>query len=410
MRTARASTIRGATSACVAVGIGLILTMPAEGTTYLIDKNGGGDFLNFATAIAASADGDTFLVAAGGYSGNNNKNLDFEGRNLTFISRDGVRAAWLSAGGSYSGMQILRLHSGEDSRTVIDGIMFQGGRSDSVGGAIYLNGASPTFVDCEFRFSEAPSGGAIYCANASPSFVDCKILDSMATDGDGGGIYCVNSSPSFLRCRFFDHYAHGSGGGGCFVSSTPLFEACAVSENEVSEDGGGFAFLDCPAGSVIDLCTFRQNYARRGAGLWLGGNSFVDVTDCTMNTCSAYLQGSNVFCESGSSPSFERTILSFGLHGEAVYCEDGSDPSFHHCLIYGNAAGDSLCANRAENLFEDPLYCDFYAVDYSVCSNSPCLPENNEWGVLIGDRPEGCDSCNTPVESTSWGAIKALFR
>ena len=61
-------------------------------------------------------------------------------------------------------------------------------------------------------------------------------------------------------------------------------------------------------------------------------------------------------------------------------------------------------------LYEDPLFCDIASNDYSLCTNSPCLPEGNPWGVTIGAHGEGCPSCNTPVESTSWGAIKALYR
>lgn len=412
MRIKRTTRTRQVTAAaiCAVVAIGLSSPVPAGATTYLVDKEGGGDFLNISAAIAAAADGDTLLVAAGSYSGEDNWYLDFQGKNLVLISRGGPNAAKLYGGGSLPpNGQLFYLHSGEDGRAIIDGFLIYWGKSDSLGGLVYLNGASPTFVNCEFRDGEASLGGSIYCANAAPVFIDCKIRRSEATL-DGGGVYCANSSPHFLRCDFFEHYAGRSGGAGYFVSSTPLIEECAISLNDATEDGGGFVLLDCPSGSVIDLCTFRQNYSRRGAGLWFGGAAAVGVAGCMMVDGNAYLQGSNVFCGTESSPAFETSILSFGLHGEAIYCETGADPSFLHCLVYGNAAGDSLCGNRSENLFDDPLFCDFYALDYSVCSNSPCLPENNEWGILIGDRIMGCDACNTAVEPMSWGAIKALFR
>jgi hypothetical protein len=39
-----------------------------------------------------------------------------------------------------------------------------------------------------------------------------------------------------------------------------------------------------------------------------------------------------------------------------------------------------------------------------------CLPGLNPWGELVGAYDAGCPPCDTPVESTSWGSVKALFR
>lgn len=38
---------------------------------------------------------------------------------------------------------------------------------------------------------------------------------------------------------------------------------------------------------------------------------------------------------------------------------------------------------------------------------SPCAPDNNPACGLVGALGVGCD---TPVEWTSWGSIKAMFR
>ena len=85
-------------------------------------------------------------------------------------------------------------------------------------------------------------------------------------------------------------------------------------------------------------------------------------------------------------------------------------PTTYHSLSYGNAGGDSLCGNHHDNLFTDPLWCNVYNDDFEVCENSPCLPENNPWGVQIGPLGQGCGECLTPVEVNSWGTIKAMFR
>jgi hypothetical protein len=71
-----------------------------------------------------------------------------------------------------------------------------------------------------------------------------------------------------------------------------------------------------------------------------------------------------------------------------------------------------------ENVFDDPLFCDPLPCDgyfpstegdYSLQSNSPCLPENSPCGSRIGALGEGCSPPDA-VEPTTWGGIKALYR
>ena len=52
----------------------------------------------------------------------------------------------------------------------------------------------------------------------------------------------------------------------------------------------------------------------------------------------------------------------------------------------------------------------FWDGDLTLCGNSPCLPANNPWGVLIGAHDWSCGICASPVERVSWGQIKALYR
>jgi hypothetical protein len=70
---------------------------------------------------------------------------------------------------------------------------------------------------------------------------------------------------------------------------------------------------------------------------------------------------------------------------------------------------DSLPGTHHDNLFVDPLFCGMAYYDFSHCANSVCLG-NNDWGESIGGLGQGCDACGSPVEPTSWGAIKAMYR
>ncbi|HYW68454.1 MAG TPA: hypothetical protein VE960_02530, partial [bacterium] len=77
---------------------------------------------------------------------------------------------------------------------------------------------------------------------------------------------------------------------------------------------------------------------------------------------------------------------------------------------FGNAAGDSLECQHFDNIFEDPLFCDDTVGDYSLCGDSPAYDENNQWLASIGAYGWGCEPCGSPVEASTWGRVKALYR
>ncbi|MCK4409328.1 MAG: hypothetical protein KAW67_04545, partial [Candidatus Eisenbacteria sp.] len=88
-----------------------------------------------------------------------------------------------------------------------------------------------------------------------------------------------------------------------------------------------------------------------------------------------------------------------------------------HCCVFGNAGGDDLPGSPHDNLFVDPLVCDLYGLysddgNLSLCSNSPCLASSasNPWSLQIGSKAQGCPDCDSPVQGSSWGSIKALFK
>ena len=99
-------------------------------------------------------------------------------------------------------------------------------------------------------------------------------------------------------------------------------------------------------------------------------------------------------------------ILSYGAGGYVV----SGDVEVTHCCVLEPEPGSGLCGELYENICADPLFCPSRVRDFSLCSNSPCLPSNNEWGELVGAVGVGCGPCNTAVLETSWGSIKAMFR
>jgi len=100
-------------------------------------------------------------------------------------------------------------------------------------------------------------------------------------------------------------------------------------------------------------------------------------------------------------------ILSFSTAGEAMFCTGASEPTVGYCDIFGNAGGDSLCGNDAGgNISQDPLFCDIWKDDFSLCANSPCLVPAAPDGQ-IGRFGSGCESCGATGVDGPGGANTA---
>jgi len=111
------------------------------------------------------------------------------------------------------------------------------------------------------------------------------------------------------------------------------------------------------------------------------------------------------------------TIVAFSTAGKGVACDGVSGPVLTCCDVYGNAGGDWLGCIGSQygingNFSADPLFCGADLGDFTLRSDSPCLPgqhpDSYDCG-LIGAFSEGCAG-PTAVEHTSWSAVKALFR
>jgi len=150
-------------------------------------------------------------------------------------------------------------------------------------------------------------------------------------------------------------------------------------------------------------------------------DSFPTLTGCTFSGNEATHQGGMLYCWD-STPVFTNCIIAFNQAGEfVVQCYDeegtpeGSTPLLVCCNLYGNANGDwvGCIADQGGvdgNFSEEPLFCGMNNDDFTLCANSPCLPDGNDCNTLVGAHGEGCSDCFSPVEMSSWGAIKAMYR
>ena len=109
---------------------------------------------------------------------------------------------------------------------------------------------------------------------------------------------------------------------------------------------------------------------------------------------------------------FSRNVVTGGNIGVVLSFVDIGGLSAFMCNdVWGNEtdwAGGPNLAGQFGNFSLPPLYCDPGGNDFSVSQNSPCLPENNACGALVGAFGQGCGV--TSVEPMSWARAKAMFR
>jgi len=313
--------------------------------------------------IDSASVGDTVLVAAGTYTGEGNKNLDFGGTDLVLLSAAGPDLTIIDCEESGRGFFLIR---GETGAAVVEGFTVTNG---------YVLGG----------WTES-CGGGMFCYDSSPTVRRC-IFSSNSTTEDGGGMYCFSASPNVSSCTFSGNSASiGGGGMSCFESSFPTVSNCTFSQNSSTAGWGGGMLCWMSSSPTVSNCTFLANSAYGGSG---------------------------VYCYDSAYPLIENTIIAFSPAGEAIRCESGAVATLNCCDVYGNAGGDWVDCIADQlgingNISGDPLFCDSTGDGCYLECSSPCAPAQQPGCGLIGAWPVDCGASRT--ESTTWGSIKSVYR
>jgi hypothetical protein len=98
-------------------------------------------------------------------------------------------------------------HSGEDSNSVVDGLVITNGYA-SAGGGIRCYNSSPMIRNCILTRNSANTykGGAISCENSKPTITHCTITGNFSYYA---GIKCHNCSATISNCTIVDNFGYG---------------------------------------------------------------------------------------------------------------------------------------------------------------------------------------------------------
>jgi len=365
-----------------------------------------GDFLTIQGAIDAASNGDTIIVVDGTYTGEGNKNLDFNGKAITVQSENGPESTIIDCENSGRGFYF---HSGEGNDSVVSGFTITNG-FEVIGGGMYITNSSPTVNNCIFSGNSATQsppfgmgGGMIILGASSPLVTNCSFSGN---DGDvyGGGIYNASSSPLTIEnCSFSNNTAH-QGGGMYNDSSSPVVSNCTFSGNSATQYAGygiGGGMYNVYASPMVSNCTFINNQAYyRGGGMANQNSSSPIVTNCifsgnsTTDHSPSSSGGGGMFNGGSSSATITNSIFfqNATLYGSGLRF-DSSSATINNCSFSENngtttiyIVDNSAVTITNSIMWGDIIQASFSELDGTMGGGSYSVSYSDIWGGYAGTR------------------------
>ena len=156
--------------------------------------------------------------------------------------------------------------------------------------------------------------------------------DGVSPDYRGGGIYTrANSNLEMTNCTFSENSA--STGGGMFNDGSSTIINCTFTGNSAGSYGGGMYNF---GSTTMSNCIFNGNSSEYdGGGIY--NKESLALTDCTFSGNSTYSSGGGIFFESGSA-TLTNCTFSENLAGYGGGILIMGSPTLTKCTFSGNSA------------------------------------------------------------------------
>ena len=215
-------------------------------STWYIDGANGDDnnkgltpetaFATIQKGIDMARNGDTVIVLDGIYTGDGNRDLDFDGKAIMVRSKNGPGNCIIDCDGTEADFHRgFYFHNEEDVNSIVDGFTITNGVHTTGGGILCTLEASPTIRNNIIKGNRIPydwdGGGGIACRRgASPLIIKNIIQDNHCEPGSGGGgIHCYNAGSPRIIHNIVSGNSSSYGGG----IEVAIFSDTAVIENNV---------------------------------------------------------------------------------------------------------------------------------------------------------------------------------
>ncbi|MBK8233739.1 MAG: right-handed parallel beta-helix repeat-containing protein [Candidatus Eisenbacteria bacterium] len=376
--------------------VGLGFQPPARGAVLRVALDGSEDFTSVAAAALAAASGDSIFVGPGRYADTHVQVP--AGVSLSIIGNGDAGSVVLARG--------LHCRGNGAGRVLLESITVDGGAPNI--GLLSLSRLAKAAL-----YNVVCSGGG-----TCPLIISC---DSVMVES----------------CRFVNNNnVWGTNGGGLSVSSCrevsiqrSLFannRTIAGGKPDVYGDGGGGLWLNVSAGGAASVsgCTFVGNEAPNGSAV-----TIVGAAEVFQNTIVRNRGGVGaLYVVTGGADVYANVMADNDGYG---LLEDGSFRGVTcRCNAFWGNRGwpDGLYGHRdqwwgtcgqqpdgsAEEIWDDPKFCDLDGGRYGVTTTSPLLPENRGRDIgscteIVGAYGAECEDNPPAVTPMTWGRVKARY-
>jgi len=362
LASAAAPAISEDASSLITVGqhdvAGLVEPVPALARTITVP----GTYSTITEALRNANDGDTIIIGAGVFGGN-------EVFPLVVEERVTIRGAGNSAPDATTiwgnpAQDVFKCY-GSAGSAVIEGVAVGNGRN----GFFLRDGFSGTIRGCT-SYDNDRSG--ILCENSSPTLERVYLLDN-----GNHGVHSYNSSPTIQDCFMMGNTNAGvsaAAGSTVGVSGTTITmnrhgiwaeqSTATILANEISRNGTGI-FSDNSSLTVVNNVIVENQNASGHEGIRLTNASHADIIN-------------NTICHNGTA---------YGMDGAGIYCASGCTATITNCILWGNGIDLSGCSatysdisdgNPGEgNISRDPLLDE----QFRPGEGSPCANAGNSQAV-----------------------------
>lgn len=310
-------------------------------------------------AINAANPGDTVSIAANTY--NINTPLNFNGKAIELVGRDGASSTILDGGNSNTILIIQDVGSGG----LVRGLSFRNGQATETfhGGCLALRNSTATIRDSRFENcrtidgNASSSGGAIKVTDdpnnaiRSNPLIENSVFLNNRSFSQGGAIHVIGATARIIGNTFIGNVVAGepeSGGGGVKASFSEG-QAVQVRENTFEDNTATFAGGAISAFAsdmdIVDNIIRNNGNARFGGGIHLeslvgsgGDRQFTVINNLIENNQILDVPISNI------NPSFDRVSgagihVNFGVGSNLT----ASTVQIRNNVIRNNTATDSRC-------------------------------------------------------------------
>jgi predicted outer membrane repeat protein len=391
--------------------------------TWYIKSDGTGDAPTIQAGVDSAANGDTVLVASGNYYEN-------------VLMKGGITLASVAGWSSTSIEPPARLRpiikcTDSVPGAVVMGFTLKGGRAP-FGGAIYWSAPSVSIVQNRFVDNRcADDGGAIFCSDVDNLSIEENTFDNNFAADWGGAIFCDNCSPTVTGNEFTNCSSRFGGALGCYGSLEIVVSDNAFAGNSCAQQGGAvYCNYGCSGefehnsfegdsttgtggalgffGGTYEARTnlFVENDADYGGAIGIGRGASAVIHGNTFYSNQATLRGSSVSCSDASSVEIYNCIIAHSEDAPAIDCTYHVVARLDCNDLWANDSDYNGCVAGRNDFYEDPLFCDPDAGNYTLQECSPCV---DGYGCgQVGAYGVGCGPSKTVV--STWGAIKSMYR